>query len=79
VGNPVAALLRKKHGTVTQCHSKTPKEVMIAAVGALTLYIPTLILIFYLYDISFISMILTLLHLLCSIAQNRRRGRLCYR
>lgn len=32
VGNPVAALLRKKHATVTQCHSRTPQEVMINAV-----------------------------------------------
>lgn len=32
VGNPVAAMLRKKDATVTQCHSKTPKDVMIAAV-----------------------------------------------
>ncbi|CCA73924.1 probable MIS1-C1-tetrahydrofolate synthase, mitochondrial [Serendipita indica DSM 11827] len=31
VGNPVAAMLRKKDATVTQCHSRTPKETMINA------------------------------------------------
>ncbi|KAG8832500.1 tetrahydrofolate synthase [Serendipita sp. 399] len=31
VGNPVAALLRKNDATVTQCHSRTKEEDMIAA------------------------------------------------
>ena len=33
VGNPVAAMLRKKDATVTQCHSRTPPETLINAVG----------------------------------------------
>lgn len=33
VGNPVAAMLRRKDATVTQCHSRTPQAVMIAAVS----------------------------------------------
>ena len=33
VGNPVAALLRRADATVTQCHSRTPEEVLKNSVG----------------------------------------------